>query len=30
MDEPFSGIDPISVRDVQTIVHGLKARASGC
>jgi lipopolysaccharide export system ATP-binding protein len=29
MDEPFSGIDPISVRDVQTIVHGLKGKGIG-
>jgi lipopolysaccharide export system ATP-binding protein len=29
MDEPFSGIDPISVRDVQFIVQGLKSKGIG-
>ena len=29
MDEPFSGIDPISVRDVQIIVQGLKSKGIG-
>ncbi len=29
LDEPFSGVDPISVREVQDIVTGLKARGIG-
>ena len=29
LDEPFSGVDPISVREVQDIVVGLKARGIG-
>ena len=29
MDEPFSGIDPISVSEVQKIVVGLKERGIG-
>lgn len=29
MDEPFSGVDPISVQDVQQIIIGLKARKIG-
>ncbi len=29
MDEPFSGIDPKSVRDVQIIVQGLKSKGIG-
>ena len=29
MDEPFSGVDPISVADVQNIVRGLKKRGIG-
>ena len=30
MDEPFSGVDPISVSEVQKIVLGLKEKVSGC
>ncbi|OYV48896.1 MAG: LPS export ABC transporter ATP-binding protein [Verrucomicrobia bacterium 21-51-4] len=29
MDEPFSGVDPISVSDVQSIIVSLKARGIG-
>jgi lipopolysaccharide export system ATP-binding protein len=29
MDEPFSGVDPISVAEVQRIVLSLKARGIG-
>lgn len=29
MDEPFSGVDPISVAEVQNIVLGLKAKGIG-
>jgi len=29
LDEPFSGVDPISVREVQEIVSGLKAKGIG-
>jgi lipopolysaccharide export system ATP-binding protein len=29
MDEPFSGVDPISVADVQDIIRKLKARGIG-
>jgi lipopolysaccharide export system ATP-binding protein len=29
MDEPFAGIDPIAVHDIQTIVAGLKHRGIG-
>jgi lipopolysaccharide export system ATP-binding protein len=29
MDEPFSGVDPISVREVQDIVIGLKSKGIG-
>jgi len=29
LDEPFSGVDPISVREVQDIVAGLKAKGIG-
>jgi lipopolysaccharide export system ATP-binding protein len=29
LDEPFAGIDPIAVNDIQQIVHGLKDRAIG-
>jgi lipopolysaccharide export system ATP-binding protein len=29
LDEPFSGIDPIAVQDIQTIVAGLKDRGLG-
>ncbi len=29
LDEPFSGVDPISVREVQDIVAGLKGRGIG-
>ena len=29
LDEPFSGVDPISVREVQDLVVGLKAKGIG-
>ncbi len=29
LDEPFAGIDPIAVNDIQQIVHGLKHREIG-
>jgi lipopolysaccharide export system ATP-binding protein len=29
LDEPFAGIDPIAVNDIQQIVHGLKDRRIG-
>jgi lipopolysaccharide export system ATP-binding protein len=29
LDEPFSGIDPIAVNEIQKIVHGLKDRGIG-
>lgn len=29
MDEPFSGVDPISVQDVQGIIRGLKSQGIG-
>ncbi len=29
LDEPFAGIDPIAVQDIQTIVRGLKDRGLG-
>lgn len=29
LDEPFAGVDPIAVEDIQTIVHGLKDRGIG-
>jgi lipopolysaccharide export system ATP-binding protein len=29
LDEPFAGIDPIAVEDIQNIVHGLKDRGIG-
>ncbi|HDT13504.1 MAG TPA: LPS export ABC transporter ATP-binding protein [Candidatus Aminicenantes bacterium] len=29
LDEPFTGIDPLSVRDLQAIVRGLRARGVG-
>jgi lipopolysaccharide export system ATP-binding protein len=29
LDEPFSGIDPIAVSDIQTMIHELKARNFG-
>ena len=29
LDEPFAGVDPIAVEDIQTIVYGLKARNIG-
>jgi lipopolysaccharide export system ATP-binding protein len=29
LDEPFSGIDPIAVNEIQKIVHGLKNRGIG-
>lgn len=29
LDEPFAGIDPIAVEDIQSIIHGLKSRNIG-
>ena len=29
LDEPFAGVDPIAVEDIQQIVHGLKDRGIG-
>jgi lipopolysaccharide export system ATP-binding protein len=29
LDEPFSGIDPIAVNEIQKIIHGLKSRGIG-
>ena len=29
LDEPFAGVDPIAVEDIQTIVYGLKAKNIG-
>ncbi len=29
LDEPFAGVDPIAVEDIQNIVHGLKDRGLG-
>jgi lipopolysaccharide export system ATP-binding protein len=29
LDEPFTGIDPLSVRDLQTIIRGLRAKGIG-
>jgi len=29
LDEPFAGVDPIAVEDIQGIVHGLKERGIG-
>lgn len=29
MDEPFSGVDPISVAEVQDIIRGLKSKNIG-
>ena len=29
LDEPFAGVDPIAVEDIQNIVHGLKSRGIG-
>jgi lipopolysaccharide export system ATP-binding protein len=29
LDEPFAGVDPIAVEDIQKIVHGLKDRGLG-
>jgi lipopolysaccharide export system ATP-binding protein len=29
LDEPFSGVDPIAVNDIQTIIRGLRARGLG-
>lgn len=29
LDEPFAGVDPIAVHDIQSIVHDLKARGIG-
>lgn len=29
LDEPFAGVDPIAVEDIQSIVHGLKERGIG-
>ncbi len=29
LDEPFAGVDPIAVEDIQAIVHKLKAKNIG-
>ncbi len=29
LDEPFSGVDPIAVHEVQTIIAGLKGKGLG-
>lgn len=29
LDEPFAGVDPIAVEDIQTVVHGLKRKNIG-
>ena len=29
LDEPFAGVDPIAVHDIQTIVAGLRTRGIG-
>lgn len=29
LDEPFAGIDPIAIKDIQTIIRGLKQRGIG-
>jgi lipopolysaccharide export system ATP-binding protein len=29
LDEPFTGIDPLSVRDLQTLIRGLRAKGLG-
>jgi len=29
LDEPFAGVDPIAVEDIQSIVHSLKKRNIG-
>jgi len=29
LDEPFAGIDPIAVADIQSIIHNLKKRGIG-
>ena len=29
MDEPFAGVDPISVSDIRSLVHDLKDRGIG-
>lgn len=29
MDEPFAGVDPIAVEDIQSIISGLKKRNIG-
>ncbi len=29
LDEPFAGVDPIAVEDIQSIIHGLKDRGIG-
>ena len=29
LDEPFAGVDPISVGDIRTLVHDLKSRGIG-
>ena len=29
LDEPFAGIDPIAVEEIQKIIHGLKERGIG-
>ncbi|HSA96868.1 MAG TPA: ATP-binding cassette domain-containing protein, partial [Acidobacteriota bacterium] len=29
LDEPFTGIDPLSVRDLQAVIRGLRAKGLG-
>jgi lipopolysaccharide export system ATP-binding protein len=29
LDEPFTGVDPIAIEDIQTIVHGLRSESRG-
>ena len=29
LDEPFAGVDPLAVADLQHLIHGLKARGMG-
>ena len=30
LDEPFAGVDPIAVEDIQSIVKSLKKKEIGC
>ncbi|MFN9958811.1 MAG: ATP-binding cassette domain-containing protein, partial [bacterium] len=29
LDEPFAGVDPLAVADLQALIHGLRARGMG-